>query len=99
LILVASSSSPPLLEAVDVTKRFGGALALDRASIRLEPGTVHALLGENGAGKSTLVKCIMGFYHADSGEVRVGGAPIRLGSPRDAQAHSIGMVYQHFTLV
>jgi ABC-type uncharacterized transport system ATPase subunit len=92
-------TAPPLLEAVDVTKSFGGAVALDHASIRLEPGTVHALLGENGAGKSTLVKCIMGFYHADFGEVRVGGKPIRLGSPRDAQAHSIGMVYQHFTLV
>ncbi|HEX3593967.1 MAG TPA: ABC transporter ATP-binding protein [Polyangiaceae bacterium] len=95
----APTEGPPLLEAVDVTKRFDGALALDRASLRLEPGTVHALLGENGAGKSTLVKCIMGFYHADSGEVRVGGVPIRLGSPRDAQSHSIGMVYQHFTLV
>jgi simple sugar transport system ATP-binding protein len=95
----ARVGAPPLLEAVDVTKRFGAALALDCASIRLEPGTVHALLGENGAGKSTLVKCIMGFHHADSGEVRVAGKPIRLGSPRDAQAHSIGMVYQHFTLV
>jgi simple sugar transport system ATP-binding protein len=96
---VIDKTRPPLLEAIDVTKRFGGALALDRATLRLEPGTVHALLGENGAGKSTLVKCIMGFYHADSGEVRVGGVPIRLGSPRDAQVHSIGMVYQHFTLV
>ncbi|HVW23722.1 MAG TPA: ABC transporter ATP-binding protein [Polyangiaceae bacterium] len=96
---VIERGRPPLLEAVDVTKRFGSQLALHRASIRLEPGTVHALLGENGAGKSTLVKCIMGFYHADSGEVRVAGVPIRLGSPRDAQAHSIGMVYQHFTLV
>jgi simple sugar transport system ATP-binding protein len=91
--------APPLLEAVDVTKVFAGVMALDHASLRLEPGTVHALLGENGAGKSTLVKCIMGFYHADSGEVRVAGVPIRLGSPRDAQSHSIGMVYQHFTLV
>src|SRR5260221_4519615 len=90
---------PPLLEAVDVTKRFGGITVLDRATLRLEPGTVHALLGENGAGKSTLVKCIMGFYRADAGEVRVDGVPIALSSPRDAHAHSIGMVYQHFTLV
>jgi ABC-type uncharacterized transport system ATPase subunit len=93
------TSYPPLLEAVNVTKRFGDQTVLERASLRLEPGTVHAILGENGAGKSTLVKCIMGFYRADAGEVRIGGRPMDLRSPRDAQKHALGMVYQHFTLV
>jgi simple sugar transport system ATP-binding protein len=96
---VADSAPPPLLEAVGVTKIFGGITVLSDANLRLEPGSVHALLGENGAGKSTLVKCIMGFYHADKGEVRIDGKAILLKNPKDAQRHNIGMVYQHFTLV
>ncbi len=87
------------LEASGLTKRFGPLVALDAVSLQLRPGTVHALLGENGAGKSTLVKCIMGYYQADEGAVRVGGADAAIKSPRDAAALGIGMVYQHFTLV
>jgi ABC-type uncharacterized transport system ATPase subunit len=90
---------PPKLEARGVTKRFGGVTVLDDVSLTLEPGTVHALLGENGAGKSTLVKCIMGFYEADAGELLIKGRARTVTSPRDAQALGIGMVYQHFTLV
>lgn len=87
------------LHAADICKRFGDLVALDNVSFEMRAGSVHALLGENGAGKSTLVKCIMGFYHADSGSVTVNGKPLRLKSPREAQLHGIGMVYQHFTLV
>src|SRR4051812_49269972 len=94
-----TGAPPPLLVAEGVTKRFGGLTVLDSVSLRLEPGTVHALLGENGAGKSTLVKCIMGFYHADAGQVVVGSSAVAIKNPRDAQGHGIGMVYQHFTLV
>jgi simple sugar transport system ATP-binding protein len=90
---------PPRIEAREMTKIFGDATVLDRVSLTLEPGTVHALLGENGAGKSTLVKCIMGFYRADFGELLVDGNARPIESPRDAQALGIGMVYQHFTLV
>jgi general nucleoside transport system ATP-binding protein len=82
-----------------MTKRFGGVAVLEDVSFALEPGTVHALLGENGAGKSTLVKCVMGFYQADAGELVVDGVPREVATPRDAQALGIGMVYQHFTLV
>jgi simple sugar transport system ATP-binding protein len=92
-------SLPALLEADGISKRFGDLVALEDVSFRLEPGSFHALLGENGAGKSTLVKCIMGFYRADSGRVLLGEQPITPKSPRDAQRHGIGMVYQHFTLV
>jgi simple sugar transport system ATP-binding protein len=80
-------------------KRFGDLVALEDVSFELEPGTFHALLGENGAGKSTLVKCIMGFYQADSGRVEVGGELLEAHTPRDAQRRGVGMVYQHFTLV
>ena len=52
-------------------KRFGDVQALDGVSVRFEPGTFHALLGENGAGKSTLVKCLMGFHAPDSGTIRI----------------------------
>ena len=90
---------PPLLDAQHMTKRFGALLALDDVSFTLRPSTFHALLGENGAGKSTLVKCIMGFYQADSGKVVVGDADAVVKNPRDAQRLGIGMVYQHFTLV
>jgi len=82
-----------------MTMRFGSFTALDDVSIRVAPGTFHALLGENGAGKSTLVKCIMGFYHATAGQLLVGGRETEIADPRDARALGMGMVYQHFTLV
>jgi general nucleoside transport system ATP-binding protein len=73
-------------------------VALDDVSIAVEAGSFHALLGENGAGKSTLVKCIMGFYSADRGQVLLDSKEIGVLHPRDARASGIGMVYQHFTL-
>jgi simple sugar transport system ATP-binding protein len=90
---------PPLLEVTDVSKHFGPLQALANVSLRLRPGTCHALLGGNGAGKSTLVKCIMGTYRADSGTVRVGNQSVAITNPRQAHALGLGMVYQHFTLV
>jgi general nucleoside transport system ATP-binding protein len=87
------------LETIGMTKVFGPLVALDDVSIKVESGTFHALLGENGAGKSTLVKCIMGFYSADHGAVLLNGQEVPIHNPRDARAHGIGMVYQHFTLV
>ncbi len=89
----------PSLQAVGMTKIFGPLVALDNVSINVEAGSFHALLGENGAGKSTLVKSIMGFYAPDKGQVLLDGQEITIKSPRDARAHGIGMVYQHFTLV
>ena len=89
----------PALEAVNMSKRFGSFLALDRVTIKIKSGTVHALLGENGAGKSTLVKCIMGFYQPSGGEVVIDGRARQINSPRDAHKYGIGMVYQHFTSV
>jgi len=87
------------LETVGMTMRFGAFTALDDVSIRVRPGSFHALLGENGAGKSTLVKCIMGFYHAISGQLMIAGREVAVPDPRAAHALGLGMVYQHFTLV
>jgi ABC-type uncharacterized transport system ATPase subunit len=97
--IIPSSSAPPRIELLGVTKTFGDFVALDDVSLALEPGSFHALLGENGAGKSTLVKCLMGYHHADRGRVVVGGQEQVIASPRDAHGAGIGMVYQHFTLV
>ena len=87
------------VEAVAMTKRFGDLLVLDDVSLRVAPGSFHALLGENGAGKSTLVKCIMGYYRPDEGAVLVDGREQTIANPRAAHALGLGMVYQHFTLV
>lgn len=97
--MTAAPPVAPALEAVAITKRFGAFTALDAVTLKVRPGTVHALLGENGAGKSTLVKCIMGFYRPDEGAVVVDNHEVAIGNPRVAQKHGLGMVYQHFTLV
>ena len=87
------------VETLHMTMQFGGFTALDDCSIKIAPGSFHALLGENGAGKSTLVKCMMGFYRATSGEMLVDGREARISDPKAAHALGLGMVYQHFTLV
>ncbi|MEM9948087.1 MAG: ABC transporter ATP-binding protein [Cyanobacteria bacterium P01_D01_bin.36] len=91
--------APPQLDVINMTKRFGTFTALDKVSLTLKPGTIHALLGENGAGKSTLVKCVMGFHQPTAGEVRINQTPSTIKSPKDAHSYGIGMVYQHFTSI
>jgi general nucleoside transport system ATP-binding protein len=87
------------VEILGMSKRFGSFTALDNVSMKVAPGSFHALLGENGAGKSTLVKCLVGFYPSDSGQIVVDRRERVIHSPHDAHALGIGMVYQHFTLV
>jgi simple sugar transport system ATP-binding protein len=86
------------LETIALTKRFGGFTAMDQVSMKVEPGTVHALLGENGAGKSTLVKCVAGFQQAEAGSILIDEREHNIANPVVARALGIGMVYQHFTL-
>jgi simple sugar transport system ATP-binding protein len=88
-----------MLELREITKRFGEVLANDRVSLTVEPGTIHAVVGENGAGKSTAMRIAYGFYGADSGQVVIDGAARRLASPEDAIRLGVGMVHQHFMLV
>jgi len=87
------------LQTFNLGKRFGDFTALAGVSLRVAPGSVHALLGENGAGKSTLVKCIAGYHRPDEGAVLVAGREQAITSPQAARALGIGMVYQHFTVV
>jgi simple sugar transport system ATP-binding protein len=74
-------------------------LANDRIDLTVEPGEIHALLGENGAGKSTLMNILYGLLQPDQGEVLIDGRPVVCHGPRDAIAAGIGMVHQHFMLV
>jgi simple sugar transport system ATP-binding protein len=89
----------PALDLAGVGKTFGSFVALDDVSMKVAPGSVHALLGENGAGKSTLVKCIMGYHRPDAGVISVDGTRLVARNPREAGAFGVGMVYQHFTVV
>ena len=86
------------LDTYRLTKRFGSFTAMDSVTMRVEPGTVHALLGENGAGKSTLVKCVAGFQRAEEGSILIDGREQDIANPVVARQLGIGMVYQHFTL-
>ncbi len=87
------------LELRGITKRFGDFTANDRIDLVVEPGTVHALLGENGAGKSTLMNVLFGLYDADEGQVLLDDKVVDFAGPGDAMAAGIGMVHQHFMLV
>jgi ABC-type uncharacterized transport system ATPase subunit len=87
------------LQLRGITKRFLGVLANDGIDLTVEPGTVHAVLGENGAGKTTLMNIVSGRYPPDEGSIVLAGSPARFDSPRDALRAGIGMVHQHFLLV
>ena len=86
------------IEAIGVVKRFGALLANDHVDLRVERGTIHAVMGENGAGKSTLMSILYGLVEPDHGEVRLRGEPVRFRSALDAIAHGMGMVHQSFKL-
>lgn len=88
-----------LLELRDITKCFPGVVALDKVSLGVRPGEVHALVGENGAGKSTLIKIVTGAYYKDSGTILWKQAPVSLANPRDAQDLGIAFIHQHRNLI
>jgi rhamnose transport system ATP-binding protein len=92
------TASPPLLELTNVTKNFGAVAALSSGTLRLEGGSIHALVGENGAGKSTLVKIIGGLQTRDGGEFLFKGASVDFHSTAAAKEAGIAVVYQEPTL-
>lgn len=89
----------PLLRVKGITKRFPGVLANDHIDLEIEPGEIHALLGENGAGKTTLMNILYGLYHPQEGEIFFQDKPVTLNSPLEAIHLGIGMVHQHFMLI
>ncbi|MHA1189107.1 MAG: ABC transporter ATP-binding protein, partial [Alphaproteobacteria bacterium] len=93
------AATSPAIELVGISKSFGPVRANHDIHITVPKGTIHGIVGENGAGKSTLMSILYGFYQADSGEIRIDGAPVTIHSPDDAIDAGIGMVHQHFMLV
>ncbi|MCI7306599.1 MAG: ABC transporter ATP-binding protein [Trueperella sp.] len=87
------------LELRGITKRFGTLVANDHIDLVVEPGHIHALLGENGAGKSTLMNVLYGLYEPNEGEILLDDQPQKFTGPGDAVAAGIGMVHQHFMLI
>lgn len=87
------------LELRGITKRFGDLVANDHIDLVVQPGEIHALLGENGAGKSTLMNVLYGLYQADEGEILLDDTVQHFRGPGDAMAAGIGMVHQHFMLI
>ncbi|TLG81384.1 sugar ABC transporter ATP-binding protein [Vagococcus zengguangii] len=83
-----------LLEMNGITKEFPGVKALDNVTLKVRPGSVHALMGENGAGKSTLMKCLFGIYHEDAGDIIIDGKQEKIMSSKQALDIGISMIHQ-----
>jgi general nucleoside transport system ATP-binding protein len=94
-----TQNNTPIVEMLNIQKRFGSLVASDQINFEVAPNEIHALLGENGAGKSTLMKILYGLYQPDEGEIRIEGQRVSFKSPADAIAKGIGFVSQHFALV
>lgn len=83
-----------ILEMENINKSFPGVKALDNVSLKVRPGTVHALMGENGAGKSTLMKILFGMYSRDSGTIKINGEEVELLTPQESMDHGVSMIHQ-----
>ena len=88
----------PVLSIKNLSKRFGGLVAVDDVSLDVFPGEVVALLGDNGAGKSTLIKCVSGVYTATSGQIILQGERVDFSRPIDARERGIETIYQDLAL-
>jgi len=90
--------SAPRLQLRGISKRYPGVIANDAVDLTVQPGEIHALMGENGAGKSTLMKIVYGVTRPDEGVIEWEGKPVTIASPSEARTLGIGMVFQHFSL-
>ncbi|MGY5776989.1 ABC transporter ATP-binding protein [Rhizobium sp. LEGMi135b] len=98
---MSSSDAPTsgaLLSVRKLTKLFGSFTACNEIDLEIQPGEIHALLGENGAGKSTLVKMLFGVLEPSHGQIVWQGQPVSIDAPGTARKLGIGMVFQHFCL-
>ncbi|TVY01909.1 sugar ABC transporter ATP-binding protein [Paenibacillus cremeus] len=88
------TASAFLLEMNGISKEFPGVKALDNVTLKVRPGTVHALMGENGAGKSTLMKCLFGIYRPDAGEIVLNGTKVDIVNSKTALELGVSMIHQ-----
>jgi simple sugar transport system ATP-binding protein len=98
LSIKESSVDAPRLELKHISKQYPAVKANDDVSLTVQPGQIHALLGENGAGKSTLMKIVFGAVQPDAGTITIDGTQVSIRNPHEAKAHGIAMVFQHFSL-
>ncbi|MDP3245899.1 MAG: ABC transporter ATP-binding protein [Polaromonas sp.] len=94
----AQGSAVPRLQLTGITKTYPSVVANRGISLTVQPGEIHAVLGENGAGKSTLMKIIYGAVKPDAGSMAVDGRSVTVRNPQEARALGIAMVFQHFSL-
>lgn len=87
------------VEMTGVTQRFGAVTALDQVDLKVKSQTIHALVGENGAGKTTLMRVLYGALHPDEGTLKLNGQPFAPKNQKDAIAHHVGMVSQHYSII
>src|SRR5882672_8226652 len=92
-------ASSPFLRLRNVSKHYGGVVALDRVTFSCRTGSIHAILGENGAGKSTLIKIISGVVQPDEGELLLEGKPMTFRHPVEANAAGVVCVFQELSLL
>lgn len=88
-----------VLDMSGISKSFGANKAVINVSLRLQAGSVHALMGENGAGKSTLMKILAGVHRPDKGEITLAGRPVQIENPRHALELGISTVFQEMSLL
>lgn len=93
-----SDEAPPVLQAVAVTKAYGGTHALKGVDFAVRPGQITALIGENGAGKSTLMKILAGVEQPSSGQILLDGEPVSFAGPTEALAHGVAIIHQELNL-
>lgn len=97
--MTAVNNNTPLLSMKNISKSFVGVQALKNVQLELHKGEAHALMGENGAGKSTLMKCLIGVYQADEGEIIYKGKAVNYSSVLEAQKDGISMIFQELNLI
>jgi ribose transport system ATP-binding protein len=93
-----TNNHAPIIELKAISKGFPGVQALDGVSLTVNPGEIHAIVGENGAGKSTLINILAGELEPDSGEILFQGQPVRIPHPYVSQQLGISVVYQELAL-
>jgi len=92
-------NTTPILELLNIGKRFPGVVALDNVSLSVDTGEIVALIGENGAGKSTLMKILGGAINRDTGTVKIDGKEVEIKSPREASAFGIEFIHQELSVL
>jgi len=92
-------NNPYLIKMEEISKKFDGVIALEKANLNVKQGEIHALVGENGAGKSTLMKILVGAEERDTGNIYINGSEVNFKNPLDAKAAKIAIIYQELNLV